>query len=462
MSLLDLVRNNWNKFAAPALAAVALTASAATGNTYSAPQQQAVPAVVEPAKPASKDVAILEKTDDISRRDYATDITLNERDMRDLASKMINQPRDALNYLTNKWADSHRNHPSSLRKAVEKASMPVCGAENLIQNYSKCKIPIIAYVKGAFKREGVDPNYAHLGIAETYWGSSRNVSRAGARGVFQFMKKTAQNPAYGRHLGLLVRSDYDERDNAILSGIAAAVNFRYLQLNLKEIALFGYNSSAPWRYKVSNSNPTPEGYVKHLGFQLKQVVDSIDSRTRKSRNDNSSLYLTKNNRTARFKKENLNYPPKFDGINLVLQEKHPDFYKIQPETNALTVLTYTKESQADSYHTVVRRENLSRIANKHGISLNELLDANSNVNPRRVRAGQQIVIPKRNSELSPYDLAKELGVEEDIFFALNKQMKGRNSVPSGAHIILPNANVENAYKAASANGKYALKKFYEL
>ena len=49
-----------------------------------------------------------------------------------------------------------------------------------------------------------------------------------------------------------------------------------------------------------------------------------------------------------------------------------------------------------SVHRVRRGENLSRIAKKHGLSLQQLLDANPQIkNPNHIRIGQEIHLPQQ-------------------------------------------------------------------
>jgi membrane-bound lytic murein transglycosylase D len=432
-----------------AVSALAYSCSDRNEDVKPADTGKAAPAKVQNQKKPTLEDAV----DAVPKQDE--DIILNENDVVALSKQLKKDPKGALEFLTDKWADFHRRSGRF---------------DSTIKNGKKT----FCYAKKAFSDHGLDENLALLGVAESYWKNS--TSPVGAQGIFQFMGKTAGM------FGLKIDMLYDERNNPVLSSIAAAKLMKDLTGRLgSELAIAAYNSGKPFGYITQcRCRPTLEGYVKYLGEQLDRIANSPIrftvkkgqpvsvalkangiapsnenisavikynrlARTRKIRSgqvivippelvSNSTL---RKHRQVRFILENLNYPPKHEGIRRVLKEDFPDFYSTRAK-GGLDIIEY-HAPDAPSMHRYRKGETLAEIARRYNVDEKEIKRYNKIKKLKKVRNGVMLKIPGRRGELVS-GFIKRHGIND--FYELNPQFKGITYIPHRAKIVVPGGKVK--------------------
>jgi hypothetical protein len=234
-------------------------------------------------------------------------------------------------------------------------------SDSLASAYGEIQEKWVTKLSEKFKEHGVPEKYLYLAIPESHW-KWKDDSPAGARGPYQFMAETA------RKFGLRVDDKVDERLDPEKSAEACAKYLKdlYDKTHDWDLALSGYNGGFIWDYLTDCKNddgiPNYDGFLKFIetranrykreyqtGFTTHKVKegDSLPRLAEKFGVSVSSLKRHNNilgdklaigsivkafvkngkKREAILQRrksgisENLNYPPKFNAVMEIIDEK---------------------------------------------------------------------------------------------------------------------------------------------
>ncbi len=184
------------------------------------------------------------------------------------------------------------------------------------------------------------------------------VSRAGAKGLYQFMPKTAKE--YG-----LKTNKADYRTDPLRSAYAAGKMFASLMIK---------------GYDILTSTVAYNGGEKRTFFK-KRYEDYFTELKRKCRVKGMKAINV----------ENLEYPGRFVATIAYLQQKRPDIYGIEPLK--FRILRVKFPSELFKAYRVKRGDTLIRIARSYARNPRPLLYLLKLMYGRRIRAGQTIMVP---------------------------------------------------------------------
>lgn len=142
-------------------------------------------------------------------------------------------------------------------------SSPVCAwpLPESLPTYIERIRPVSDQMRGVLESEGLGHEWIALALAES-GGDARNVSEAGAAGLWQLM------PATARRYGLRVDSETDERFDVEKSTRAAA---RYIRRHLD-----AFDGDILWAVAAYNAGGTnlkrATGYRKGMDFEVVRTV----------------------------------------------------------------------------------------------------------------------------------------------------------------------------------------------
>ncbi|MEK6554221.1 MAG: transglycosylase SLT domain-containing protein, partial [Bdellovibrionota bacterium] len=270
--------------------------------------------------------------------------------------------------------------------------------------------------------------------------SSFNVkarSRVGASGIWQFMRYTGKK-------FMRIHSSADERNDPLRATRAAA---RLLKLN--------YNMLQKWPLAVTGYNHGPAGVARMVEkFKTDDISSLVDERHKRFGFASANFYASFL-AAVHAEKDAAKYfgdvywdgtvpaseiKPKnkvnrrmllgwFDGNETKARDLNPhltrtfwsgygsltqkDFIRVPNNKYKLALAEIEKppqikagrssgsgkaEGKGTENYVIGQGETLSEIANQLGISINRLMDMNDIENPRRIRAGQKILVPRMGAE----------------------------------------------------------------
>jgi membrane-bound lytic murein transglycosylase D len=262
--------------------------------------------------------------------------------------------------------------------------------------------------------------------------SSFNVnarSRVGASGIWQFMRYTGRR---------FMRINYavDERNDPLRATRAAAklMQLNYNMLNQWSLAITGYNHGPAGVQKVVNKFNTDDivelvderhgrfGFAsanfyacflaaleveKNAGQLFGPVIRDFYVPTAEivldRRINSKTLVAWFDNNIEKAKSYNLHIQKPFWSGNTTLAPK--DFIRVPADKQevVLASLQSTKTTpgpasitdEDNNYYMMGVGETLSEISMQFGVSINAIMEINGIDNPRRIRAGQKLIIPTR-------------------------------------------------------------------
>ena len=287
------------------------------------------------------------------------------------------------------------------------------------------------YLREIFKNEGVPEEFIYLAIPESHW-DPKAVSRAGAKGPYQFMGATARS--MGLSTGTL-----DERKDPLKSGRACARLLKdlYDRCGDWDLALSGYNGGFFWKYlkqaKKEEQDYSYEGFLKYIESKVNDIkekakgssvvyeVEKGDNLTKIAnkfgvnieaimRNNNIDdankikpgmrlrFPQSQEQQEKEFKKgirgfsENLNYPAKYNAIMELINENFVNEQKEKVEFDVAEV------QQAPSQVHIFKKSDktLSNLARSYkDVTVQDILGINPKIKPRKLKGGEKIKIPHR-------------------------------------------------------------------
>jgi len=154
----------------------------------------------------------------------------------------------------NYWKDRYTN--GSLRKDFEEGLARIR--------------PYESKLKDIFRKNGVPKDLIYISLAESFFDPERT-SRAGAKGAFQLMPKTA------RDYHLVVNEKIDERKDILKSAEAAARILRDNHAASRDwdMAFSGYNWGKFWKYPELKKENSFEKYVRHFSQKGENIRRQI-------------------------------------------------------------------------------------------------------------------------------------------------------------------------------------------
>jgi membrane-bound lytic murein transglycosylase D len=300
-------------------------------------------------------------------------------------------------------------------------------------------------VEQELRAAGLPGSLVFLPIVES-WYNPRAVSRVGAAGLWQFMPPTA------RGFGLQVDGLVDERRDPYRSTTLALSYLAdlYRQFDSWLLALAAYNGGPGRLDRILRSSGQDGG--GHDGLFL-EILDQLPRETR----DFVPRFLA----AARIGMDPAAYgfddvvseaPWRFDEVVVpdatsldvvarasrvdqgLLEELNPQLLRGLTPAGVSTGLRLPKgagTSFAEAYaqippeervtfleHSVVQGETLSHIARRYGVAVSDLQAMNPTIQPRRMRVGLTVVVPKApsvRSQLRAGNGAGEAENEERLF-----------------------------------------------
>ncbi len=250
------------------------------------------------------------------------------------------------------------------------------------------------------------------------------VSKVGASGMWQFMRYTARQY-------MKVNWSVDERNDPLTATRAAAKKLRnnYKMLESWPLAVTGYNHGPNGvrrmvkKYKTTDISELTDVRRGRFGFASANFYATFLAALEAEKNatkyygklktahplKSEKLKLDKNidlKTMLKFfdgnidlaKEFNLHLRPRFWNGKTLIKKGH--FVRVKAEKLELARATISEMKvlkgpvASGDMHKVQRGETLSEIALRFGVSLRALKEVNEISNPRRVRAGQKLIIPQ--------------------------------------------------------------------
>jgi LysM repeat protein len=348
------------------------------------------------------------------------------------------------------WKERYRKDPP-LRNSLEQAYCQMGRWE--------------PYLKEQFRQAGTPEKFVYLAIPESHWQLQAR-SGAGAAGPYQFMPKTGR--AYGLKMDYF--SDHprnlDERQDPIKASNACARLLKdlYEASGDWNLALSGYNGGYFWRYLKEAKNEKQEisyqGFLSFLeskinkikkdlkeneyteykikpGDSLNRLADKFGEDKEKickinNIQDERKIYAgqiinipisTKNNKKIFERKikgmaENLSYPPKFNAVHELIQEEliqdreEPVHFQSEKPKSGKSEYTFQKEDK-----------NIYRLSLKLGVTQQEILKANPNLNPNDLTGGEKLTIPGKYVQPTLKSIAEQKNKDLSELASLNPAIK---------------------------------------
>ncbi len=334
------------------------------------------------------------------------------------------------------------------------------------------------YLEDQFQEEGVSEKYLYLAIPESHWQVSA-VSSAGAVGPYQFI------PATARSYGLKTKyfkdhpQNIEERKDPIKSARACACLLKdlYRKSGDWNMSLSGYNGGFFWRHlrqaKESKEPVSYDGFLGYLESKINKIKKEVEDDThnfykvKKGENmtviskklglgtdelcsfnnieDENNIYegqviktpTSVSGKKELFKKrikgfaENLNYPPKFNAIYELIEEgfvkdrKEPFQFQERKAKGGFQKRYVFKEEDINIY----------RLSLKLGVSSEQILRANPQIDPSKMKGGEELLIPGRKDGFTLEGVAQEFKTEVLKLKEINPAIESPSKeIPEGYNI----------------------------
>jgi membrane-bound lytic murein transglycosylase D len=272
-------------------------------------------------------------------------------------------------------------------------------------------------IRRIFREEGVPLDLAYVPLVESAFKPNA-LSKASARGMWQFM------PGTGQEHGL--RQDFfiDERSDPEKATRAAAQYLKTLVGMFKgdwELALASYNAG-PGRVMRAAGRARTDDYWKltastrYLPRETREYVPMIMAAIVVAKNPELYGFDVRVAEPLAFERVNvpqaldLKFIAEWSGVSVeALRELNPELRRTTTPTRGLDLkvpvgTAASIERQLESaeplyvkftFHTVKRGETITTIARRYRVSVSELRSANSLSARARLRASQDLMIPQR-------------------------------------------------------------------
>jgi membrane-bound lytic murein transglycosylase D len=279
-------------------------------------------------------------------------------------------------------------------------------------------------IQNVFRAEGLPLDLAFIPIIESGFKTNA-LSRASAKGPWQFMKPTAADH------GLKTDWFIDERSDPEKSTVAAA---KYLKMLSKmfdgdwHLVLAAYNGGQGRLQRAMQRARTEDFWKlssssRYLPKETREYVPLILAAMIVGRNPAQYGFEIAGAEPIAYEKVPVNKPidlrrvaewtgtsvDEIQSLNPELRRwttpvRYPDYQLKVPVGTAEQFRTRLASANADElntlrWHTVKRGETLATIARKRGVSRTELAAANNLSTRARVRAGQDLIIPTQPATL---------------------------------------------------------------
>jgi len=141
---------------------------------------------------------------------------------------------------------------------------------------------------------------------------------------------------------------------------------------------------------------------------------------------------------------------------------------------SISLLFGTAFSQECKYHKVKSRESLEKIAKNYGVSVQELIKANKNINPNKLKVGENLCIPQKTSAKTQeyaiykvkkgdtlYSIAEKFGVDVQELKSFNNLKSEK--VKEGQELKIPaKGTAKKQKKETQEYGTYVVQKGAKL
>lgn len=129
---------------------------------------------------------------------------------------------------------------------------------------------------------------------------------------------------------------------------------------------------------------------------IKQAVEALKSRSRMDRDSqNRKLDTLAKELEANRQQINQNIGAIEELPKRLISAPRQNATASQSSGDSAEVIEPTVTASGETLHTIASGDLLGRLATRYGVSVQAILDANPGLDPRRLRVGQQIVIPSQ-------------------------------------------------------------------
>jgi LysM repeat protein len=267
--------------------------------------------------------------------------------------------------------------------------------EGIVQGLERMR-PWIGEIKKIFASHNVPEEYAFLAIAESHF-SNKNISRAGAVGVYQITKSTSQLPDFK----MTVNDTYDERLDPLKSAELCAKHLRYSYAKLGnnwDLALLDYNGGYTKGFLTSlqeKESQLPKERLASQGTCILQPDETISQIAQRFETSLTLLYRKNAPAEESFKQWIARMEKARPGEILEIPQKRTivltDFYLwLEGEINK----KITTELSSNAY-VVKAGDNLGAIAEKFHMDKGLLKSLNPDVHERLLHVGQALYVPTK-------------------------------------------------------------------
>ena len=329
------------------------------------------------------------------------------------------------------------------------------------------------YLKKIFKDKNLPEELRYLAIPESHW-QPEAVSRAGAVGPYQFIRKTAID--YGLRVDKLI----DERKDPLKSALACADLLKdlYQKTGDWNLSLSGYNGSYLWQYlkqaAVQTEKPSYGQFLKYIEEKLNHTRDEVKNnrfidyqigkndslnqiadkfrvdkreiiRLNNIKNENriragqnlkiplapAQQEIIYKNKIKGFS-ENLNYPAKFQAISDLIKE---GFVNEQEKSISFKVRQIKQGQKRYNYYTVKKGDTLYSLSNRFKMKIEDLKKENLEQLKTGLKAGSELRFPGQRSEIITLaSLAKKVNRPISRLTFLNPALRSNTPIPDGYQI----------------------------
>jgi len=329
------------------------------------------------------------------------------------------------------------------------------------------------YLRKIFKDKNLPEELRYLAIPESHW-QPEAVSRAGAVGPYQFMKKTALD------YGLRVDQSVDERKDPLKSARAGADLLKdlYQKTGDWNLSLSGYNGSFLLSYlkeiKETEKKPSYGQFLKYIEEKLNQTREEVKNTSfinywvgrkenlnqiaDKFKIDKSTVLKLNKIKNEKLIKagqrigiplsqeqkgliyqnrikgyaENLNYPAKFKAIIELINE---GFVTDQKKGLSFEVRQIKQQQKSYNYYTVKKGDTLYSLSNRFKMKIEDFKKENAEQLKTGLKAGNQLkYLSHRPEVITLANLARKVNRPISRLIFLNPALRSNTPIPDGYQI----------------------------